>query len=67
MSIFSSVIVDVVGTVTKILDNEIIGTLVRTKGGHSNEGGVTAGYAVIDTPALVSNEAYLENRPIVSL
>jgi len=31
-----------------ILKNENFGTLMRTKGSHSNEGGVNAGYAVID-------------------
>ena len=28
--------------------NENFGTLMRTKGSHSNEGGVNTGYAVID-------------------
>lgn len=31
-----------------ILMNENFGTLMRTKGSHSNEGGVNTGYAVID-------------------
>jgi hypothetical protein len=31
-----------------ILKNESFGTLMRTKGSHSNEGGVNTGYAVID-------------------
>lgn len=31
-----------------IMKNESFGTLMRTKGSHSNEGGVNAGYAVID-------------------
>ena len=32
--------------------NENFGTLMRTKGSHSNEGGVNTGFAVIDTPIL---------------
>jgi glutathione synthase len=32
----------------QITFNESFGTLMRTKGSHSNEGGVNAGYAVID-------------------
>ena len=32
--------------------NESFGTLMRTKGSHSNEGGVNAGFAVIDQPIL---------------
>ena len=32
----------------EVLVNETFGTLVRTKGSHCNEGGVAAGYAVID-------------------
>lgn len=35
-----------------MIKNELFGTLMRTKGSHSNEGGVNAGYAVIDTPIL---------------
>ena len=35
-----------------ILKNESFGTLMRTKGSHSNEGGVNTGYAVIDQPIL---------------
>ena len=35
-----------------IMKNESFGTLMRTKGNHSNEGGVNAGYAVIDQPIL---------------
>ena len=31
-----------------IMKNEMFGTLMRTKGSHSNEGGVNTGYAVID-------------------
>ena len=36
-----------------MLQNETFGSLVRTKGNHENEGGVAAGYAVIDSPVIV--------------
>lgn len=39
-----------------IMKNENFGTLMRTKGSHSNEGGVNAGYAVIDTPILYEGD-----------
>ena len=32
----------------ELLENSNFGTLMRTKGSHSNEGGVNAGFAVID-------------------
>ena len=35
-----------------VIVNEKFGTLMRTKGSHSNEGGVNTGYAVIDQPVL---------------
>ena len=35
-----------------LLYNENFGTLMRTKGSHANEGGVNAGFAVIDQPIL---------------
>ena len=37
--------------------NESFGTLMRTKGSHSNEGGVNAGYSVIDQPILYKAES----------
>ena len=36
----------------EVLTNFNFGTLIRTKGSHANEGGVNAGFAVIDTPVL---------------
>lgn len=38
--------------------NEVLGTLMRTKASHSNEGGVNAGYSVIDTPFVVPSESF---------
>lgn len=37
----------------QILVNETFGTLLRTKGSHSNEGGVNSGFSVIDKPFVV--------------
>jgi len=39
--------------VLQVLCNEEVGHLVRTKTSSSNEGGVAAGYAVLDSPLLV--------------
>lgn len=36
----------------QILTNSNMGTLMRTKGSHSNEGGVNTGFSVIDQPVL---------------
>ena len=38
--------------------NEILGTLMRTKASHHNEGGVNAGFSVIDTPFVVPAESF---------
>lgn len=38
----------------EILVNETFGTLLRTKGSHSNEGGVNSGFSVIDKPFIVA-------------
>jgi hypothetical protein len=37
----------------QVLVNAEVGHLVRTKASDSNEGGVAAGYAVLDSPYLV--------------
>ena len=42
----------------KILDYKTMGPLVRTKCGHSNEGGVNSGYAVVDSPMIVAPSDY---------
>ena len=39
-----------------VVQNEAIGYLVRTKSVGTNEGGVNAGFAVIDSPRLFSHE-----------
>ena len=35
-----------------------LGTLMRTKASHVNEGGVNAGFAVIDSPYVVKSEVF---------
>ena len=40
------------------LHNRVIGSLMRTKDSHNNEGGVNAGYAVIDRPLVVPSEVF---------
>ena len=40
------------------LQNKVIGTLMRTKASHHNEGGVNAGFSVIDSPFVVPAEAF---------
>lgn len=42
----------------EVICNEMLGTLMRTKASHNNEGGVNAGFAVIDTPFVVSAAAF---------
>lgn len=68
LGIYSAVLFDTeVCAQLKIIDQEIIGCLLRTKGSHANEGGVCSGYSVIDTPALISDADYLEGKPVFSL
>ena len=40
------------------ITNEVLGTLMRTKASHHNEGGVNAGFSVIDTPFVVPAESF---------
>ena len=35
-----------------------MGTLVRTKASHFNEGGVNSGFAVVDSPYIVPTEEF---------
>lgn len=37
----------------KVVLNEVVGNLLRTKTSSSNEGGVAAGFSVLDSPYLV--------------
>lgn len=46
IGIFSSVFINT--EVEEPLENITFGRLLRTKGSQSNEGGVNAGYAVVD-------------------
>lgn len=38
---------------SEIIENDLFGVLMRTKGAECNEGGVNAGFAVVDSPMLV--------------
>ena len=40
----------------KVSTNENFGTLIRTKGSHSNEGGVNSGFSVIDSAILYDSD-----------
>lgn len=40
----------------EVLKSELLGTLIRTKASHFNEGGVNAGFAVVDSPFIVDDE-----------
>jgi glutathione synthase len=51
LGIYSSVIIDISNT--ELLENRVIGRLLRTKGVQSDEGGINTGYSVIDQPYLV--------------
>lgn len=42
----------------QVLIDEGVGHLLRTKAAESDEGGVAAGFAVLDSPLLVEDEAY---------
>lgn len=55
LGIYSCLFMDTAST-ELISKNENFGTLMRTKGSHSNEGGVNTGYAVIDQPILYMTE-----------
>jgi glutathione synthase len=53
MGLYSCIFMDTDDHQNLIQFNETFGTLLRTKGSHSNEGGVNTGYAVLDQPVLV--------------
>jgi len=59
LGLFSNLLIDSDKNV--VLQNENIGTLMRTKGSHSNEGGVNSGYSVIDVPIL-----YAESDQVIA-
>ena len=50
------------GQAKETITNEVLGTLMRTKASHHNEGGVNAGFSVIDTPFLVPAESFRGNQ-----
>lgn len=54
LGLFSCLFLD--SSSNEIFVNENFGTLMRTKGSHSNEGGVNAGYSVIDSCILFDDK-----------
>jgi len=66
LGIFSSIFVknDSTTNTQEVLRNQTIGTLMRTKGSHDNEGGVNAGYAVIDSLFIVGKDQYNIEAPL---
>ena len=59
--LYSSVFVDSAGRndiLEGIPTNRSLGTLMRTKASHNNEGGVNAGFSVIDSPLFVEAEVF---------
>ena len=58
LGIFSSIFVrnDSTNTTQEVLRNQTLGTLMRTKSSHDNEGGVNAGFAVIDSLFIVGKD-----------
>lgn len=48
------------------IENKIIGTLMRTKASHNNEGGVNAGYSVIDSPLIVPADVFSNSNQQVA-
>lgn len=45
------------------IQSGLMGTLVRTKASHFNEGGVNSGYAVVDSPYIVDDDQYDWQNP----
>lgn len=66
LGIFSSVFIDTKQPERSPIENITFGRLVRTKGKESNEGGVNAGFAVIDQPLLIEVKD-IKNEEIKSL
>ena len=58
LGIFSCIFVENNSTTKtqEVLSNQTLGSLMRTKSSHDNEGGVNAGYAVIDSLFIVGKD-----------
>ena len=41
-----------------MLTNDVLGTLMRSKASHVNEGGVSMGLGVIDSPLIVNSDFF---------
>ena len=40
---------------SKVVENKVVGPLIRTKGATENEGGVAVGISAIDSPFFIEN------------
>ena len=54
LGLYSCLLLDTTHGPNPIL-NINLGTLMKTKGSHSNEGGINSGFSVIDTPILFND------------
>ena len=50
-----------------MIENQVLGTLMRTKTSHNNEGGVSAGYAVIDNPLVIPDSQFFSENGVKGL
>lgn len=64
LGIFSNIFIDT--TQIDPLDSKVLGRLLRTKASSSNEGGVNAGFSVIDDVHLIDTDLKDEIKPMVS-
>mmetsp|Transcript_41474 Transcript_41474/g.39900 ORF Transcript_41474/g.39900 Transcript_41474/m.39900 type:complete len:94 (-) Transcript_41474:6-287(-) len=63
LGIFSLILID--PAQNDPLEYNTVGKLIRTKGKQSNEGGVNAGYAFVDTPFLVEGQDLNNIKPFI--
>ena len=46
---------------SQVISNDVLGSLMRSKGSHLGEGGVSAGSGVIDSPLVIESEIFKNN------
>ena len=56
MGIFATVIFD--SESRAVIESENVGILLRTKANFLDEGGISKGYAAIDSPHLIGDDVY---------
>lgn len=71
LGIYSSLFIDVnTGAPELVKEHHTFGKLIRTKGADSDEGGVVAGFSVVDQPYLTEEIGNLRNgiqiKPLVA-